>query len=117
MEMAKGVVEKYGSAANYTVTPASVGAGGSNYSSLSGSTSRADENTTLIGKGSSLTPSDGKNIVSEFSEMANVVVDIDVYSGESLSPNKEVIRDVTLKVMRQYPEKGSTGISIGARLN
>jgi len=105
MNTAKTVVAKYGSAANYNVMP--------------GSNNQLDTNSTYFYGSQEVTKIDENKKVMSFQYSVNLLVSIDTYSVDKVSHTNEVIKNISLSIMRQ-PNTGSadnpanfTYISIG----
>jgi len=88
METAKGVVAKYGSAANYTVAQ--------------GSTVEGRPNSTYFDKDlvTLIQGQDEKGITTKFSNKVNLAVDVEVFNGESATKDEVTIKDAELFVVR-----------------
>lgn len=96
LNTAKSVVKKYGSAANYTVAQASNNDNDlskTQFGHIATTNARVDSNGNNIG----------------FSDSGvNLVIDIDLYSGEKVLGKTETIKDVQLSVNRQRLVSGGT---------
>jgi hypothetical protein len=104
----KGVAEKYGSTANFTVMPGKVGEYGSD-----------TPNVTNFYSGDSTTiwAPDAKGKPTAFSNQADIAISIDIYNGKNVTHTSEVLKSVELSFMRNPmgnpTQSNSTGISIG----
>ena len=100
METAKGIVAKYGSAANYTVAQ--------------GSTVEGEPNSTYFNEYSTNAQGqDEKGITNKFSNVVDLAVEVEVFSGKSATKDEVIIEDVELFVVR--PLYGYQ-ISIGQKI-
>ncbi len=110
MDTAKSVVAKYGSNANYTVTPAT--------------TRRANPNSSST----LFTSTESSNEIYDWSDTkiqtihelgVKIVIDVEVFNGKNVTSKQEVLKDIQLSIMRQPTvAKSRTGspytyISIG----